>query len=201
MATGEFNMYDPASVFNKMIQAFYNISMTGETTFVPPVTQFSDANADGWFFTAISYLVHCGFIHGSPDGTLKPNEPITYDEFTAHAANFFNLDINLTREWLEYFDITDVFNPNSPIKRAQAVALLRYYQRRTPSLGAINRYLIENDRIIFPDLQRGFWSFYEVMEAAFTRYHHFDTNYHKIWPSANLNFNILRCSLNSLPVY
>jgi len=91
MATGEFNMYDPASVFNKMIQAFYNISMTGETTFVPPVTQFSDANADGWFFTAISYLVHCGFIHGSPDGT-----------------------------------------PNSPIKRAQAVALLRYYQRRTP---------------------------------------------------------------------
>ncbi|MCL2377325.1 MAG: S-layer homology domain-containing protein [Defluviitaleaceae bacterium] len=186
----------------EMMQVFFNISPTGGALVFSPNIHFSDVSTDDWFFSAASYLVNRGIIQGFPDGTLRPNEPITHAEFATLAAMFFGLGdiiepdtlmttgdhwgarfINLTlaRGWLEYFEITDTFNPDAPIPRAQAVALLNFYQGRAPNMGAINRYLIGSDRVVFPDLQRGLWSFYEVMEAAFTRYYYFDADYREIW--------------------
>jgi len=186
----------------EMMQVFFNISPTRDTTSAPPTTHFSDANAGDWFFSAASYLVYRGIVQGFPDGTLRPNEPITYAEFSTLIALFFSLgdiiepdaimtgtnhwgagavNLSLARGWLEYFEITGTFNPDAPIPRAQAVALLNFYQGRVPNLGAINRYLIGSDRIIFPDVQRGLWSFYEIMEAAFTRYYYYDADYREIW--------------------
>ena len=44
------------------------------------------------FFVAASYLMHREIIQGFPDGTLRPNEPITYAEFATLTALFFNLN-------------------------------------------------------------------------------------------------------------
>ena len=96
------------------------------------------------------------------------------------SSRFVNL--TLARGRLEYFEI-DEFNLDAPISRAEATALLNFYQRRMPNLGSINRFLIGSDRVIFLDLQRGLWGFYEVMEAAFTRYYYFDSDYREIWPN------------------
>jgi hypothetical protein len=184
----------------EMIQVFFNISYA--THFRATETRFTDVNSNDWFFDAVAYLESLGVIHGFPDGGLRPNDPITNAEFAAMAVNFFNLsniiepdllleaeshwganyvNLGFTRGWFEYFGIAETFEPGAPIPRAQAVALLNFYQGRVPCPDAINAFLASAGRSIFPDLQRGHWSFYEVMEAAFTRYYYFNSDGTETW--------------------
>ena len=175
----------------EMFHVFFNISRP--SGFRPSTaTRFPDVGTDAWYFNAISYLEGRGLIQGHPDGTLRPHDPITNAEFAALAVTFFGLanyiapdnlvaadshwsanyiNLGFAHGWFEYFGNIATFVPDAPIPRAQAVALLNFYQGREPCVRAINMYLAETSRIIFPDLERGHWSFYEVMEAAFSRYY------------------------------
>jgi len=184
----------------EMMQIFFNIS--NPPPFSAFATRFTDMATDAWYFHAVAYLQNRGVIQGFPDGTLRPDETITNAEFAALAVKFFNLEtiitpdtlieagshwaanyINLgfTHGWFEYFGITETFDPDAPITRAQAVALLNFYQGRTPDIEAINSFLASTQRNIFPDVQRWHWSFYEIMEAAFSRYYYIDSNNNEIW--------------------
>ena len=184
----------------EMIQVFFNISPV--TQFHATETRFLDICTSDWFFEAVAYLENSGIIQGFPDGSLRPNEPITNAEFSAMTVKFFNLtnliepdllieaeshwganyvNIGFARGWFEYFGITQTFDPDAPIPRAQAVTLLNFYQRRVPCPDAINTFLVNTNRLIFPDLSREHWSFYEVMEAAFTRYYYFNPDGTETW--------------------
>jgi len=168
----------------EMLQMFFNISQMGNDVHVPTTINFSDVNTNDWFFHALSYMSYRGLIQGFPDGTLRPNEIITYAEFITLAVKFFDNDsINqtLNRGWYLYFESNESIDSSTHVLRAQAVAILNYYQGRVPTLGAINGYVIRSERILFSDLTRGLWSFYEVMEAAFTRHYHYDTDNHEVW--------------------
>ena len=185
----------------EMMQVFFNLSNVSLAS-QQPTTRFTDINADAWYFPAVVYLESQGIVNGFPDGTLRPSEAITNAEFAALAVQFFSLSniiepdmlleagthwgthyINLgfARGWFEYFGIAETFNADAPITRAQAVALLNFYQGRIPNVEAINRFLASTSRNIFPDVQHGHWSFYEIMEAVFSRYYHFDSYDNEIW--------------------
>jgi len=50
-----------------------------------------------------------------------------------------------------------------------------------PCAVAINAFLASDGMRIFPDLQPGHWSFYEVIEATFSRYYHVDSCVNEVW--------------------
>jgi len=187
----------------EMMQIFSNLSGAGPALQLPVQrTRFTDVNPDAWYLSAVVNLESRGILKGFPDGTLRANEAITNAEFAALAVQFFRLgdiiepdmlmeadshwganyiNLGFARGWFEYFGITKTFNADAPITRAQAVALLNFYQGRVPEIDAINNFLASTNRNIFPDLRRSHWSFYEVMEAAFSRYYHFDYYDREIW--------------------
>jgi len=186
----------------EMLQVFFNSSNSNMATVVATTSRFTDVSPNAWYFAAVVYLENQGIIQGFPDGTLRPNDPITNAEFATLAVNFFNLrniiepdmlleagshwganyiNLGFARGWFEYFGIVETFNPDAPIPRAQAVALLNFYKGRVPCVIGINAFLESSNRNIFPDLQRGHWSFYEVMEAAFTRYYYVNSNDSENW--------------------
>ena len=118
----------------EMIQMLFNISSTAR--FYATETRFTDVSVDDWFFEAVAYLENFGALRGFPDGSLRPNEPITYAEFAALTAEFFDFTsvvdpemlVEIENHWgadyadlviaigrLEYFGITEVFDPGAPI--------------------------------------------------------------------------------------
>lgn len=48
---------------------------------------FSDVDKDDWFYKAVVDSIQYGWIHGYPDGTFRPNNPITRAEVTAIVNN------------------------------------------------------------------------------------------------------------------
>jgi len=190
----------------EMIQVFFNIANASPVALSvnPAASQsiFTDVSSDAWYFEAVVYFESRGIVQGFPDSTLRPNETITNAEFAALAVQFFNLEgvaesdmlmeasshwgagyINLgfARGWFEYFGVVEAFDADAPIQRAQAVALLNFYQGRIPCTVAINIFLESTSITIFPDLQQGHWSFYEVIEATFSRYYYVDSHSNEVW--------------------
>ena len=187
----------------EMMQVFFNISNPSPANLVGlSSTRFSDVDTNEWYFMPIAYLESRGLIAGFPDGTVRPNDPITNAEFASMATRFFNLgniiaadmlleaeshwganyiNLGFAHGWFAYFGIAETFRPDTPIPRAQAVALLNFYTGRVPCPTAVNAFLARTGSNIFPDLPRGHWSFYEVMEAAFSRYYHLNTNHTETW--------------------
>jgi len=186
----------------EMIQLFFNISSANPTSVVSATTRFNDIEREAWFFYAVAYLENRGAIQGFPDMTLRPNEPITNAEFATLTVQFFNLadiiepdmlmaaeshwganyiNLGFARGWFEYFGITETFDPDAPILRAQAVALLNFYQGRVPCPVAINAYLARSNRNMLSDLRRGHWSFYEIIEAALARYYYENSYGNTTW--------------------
>ena len=184
----------------EMIQIFFNISPV--TSLPGTESRFSDIGPGNWFFQAVAYLEQNGSIQGFPDGSLRPNQPVSNGEFAAMMVKHFNLgdlivpdmiienkshwaanhvNLGFAGGWLEYFGIAETFDPDASIPRNQAVAFFNFYQGRKPCPYAINTFLENSRRAVFPDLILGHWSFYEVMEAAFTRYYHFDSGNNEVW--------------------
>ncbi|MCL2355921.1 MAG: S-layer homology domain-containing protein, partial [Defluviitaleaceae bacterium] len=174
----------------EMMQALRNISNPSLATLAGfTSTRFIDVSPDDWYFGTIAYLESRGVITGFPDGTIRPDAPITHAEFAAMAARFFSLsdfdfvvtsgshwgatDINMSfaPHWLEYFGMQSNFSPDAPITRVNAVTLLNHYQGRVPCEVGINEFLANAGFEIFPDVLRSHWGFYEIAEASLSRYY------------------------------
>ena len=187
----------------EMLQIFYHLSARPDSHANNKTTRFSDLESSSWYFNALTYFEQAGLLTGFPDGTVRPNQPITNGEFVSFAIRFFDIEnlltdsmmvsqeahwaamyinLGLSQDWLNYFEIDVDFNPDAPITRVQAIALLNFYQGRTPDPIAIHEYL--NGRTVFPDIQPGHWMFYEIMEAAIARYYRYDENGHEQWISS-----------------
>ena len=66
--------------FTTITMRFTNGMMDGENI-------FPDVNADDWFYDYVVGSIQYGWIHGYPDGTFRPNNPITRAEVTAIVNN------------------------------------------------------------------------------------------------------------------
>jgi len=198
----------------EMVQIFYNLSPDPTKATNSGHSRFSDIDSSMWFFNAFAYLERRNLIAGFPDGTARPNQPITNAEFVSLAVRYFGIqeiltdsglipagehwaamfiNLGLNQDWLDYFEVTH-FNPDAPITRVQSVALLNYYQGRNPNPEVIHAFL--QGRVIFPDIQPGHWMFYEMIEAAIARYYRFDEAGNELWINSP---NIARFSLQNYP--
>lgn len=109
---------------------------------------FSDVNRGDWFNNAVSTLCNAGILNGYPDGTFKPNAPITRAEKATIAAKFdifTNADVTLDKSfndikghWAEEYILLAAsrgwvngyedgsFRPDQNIKRAEAMKMVNY---------------------------------------------------------------------------
>lgn len=142
---------------------------------------YSDVPDTAWYSTAVSTLSKMGVISGYPDGTFRPNAPITRAEFAAMIARFDetakSADTPFTdisghwaenaigkaygNGWVEGSSKT-VFCPESNLTRAETATLLNRVLHRLPEKESD---LLTN-QIAWPDNPETFWGYLTIQEAT-----------------------------------
>lgn len=144
--------------------------------------RYSDVSAGQWYNNAVSTMTRAGIVNGYPDGTFRPNAPITRAEMAKIIALFAKLDKSTDRfpdaaghwaeayirlaagnGWIEgYPDGT--FRPNQSITRAETVTMIDRVLERVPK--DESRLLPHETMMTFPDCRPGQWFYIAVQEAA-----------------------------------
>ena len=142
---------------------------------------YSDVPDTAWYAAAVSTLSKMGVISGYPDGTFRPNAPITRAEFAAMIARFDetakSADTPFTdisghwaenaigkaygNGWVEGSSKT-VFCPESNLTRAETATLLNRVLHRLPEKESD---LLAN-QIVWPDNPETFWGYLTIQEAT-----------------------------------
>lgn len=148
---------------------------------------YSDVPGNKWYNNAISTLSNMGIICGYPDGTFRPDAPITRAELTKIAASFFSdprvaatydgrfSDVH-GAEWYISYLMTALeegliegypdgsFRPNRPITRAETCTIVNRTLGRKPEK---DHLLPESDMINWPDnINRNIWYYAQMQEAT-----------------------------------
>ena len=148
---------------------------------------YSDVPGNKWYNNAISTLSNMGIICGYPDGTFRPDAPITRAELTKIAAGFFSdprvaatydgrfSDVH-GAEWYISCLMTALeegliegypdgsFRPNRPITRAETCTIVNRTLGRKPEK---DHLLPESDMINWPDnINRNIWYYAQMQEAT-----------------------------------
>ena len=148
---------------------------------------YSDVPGNKWYNNAISTLTNMGIICGYPDGTFRPDAPITRAELTKIAASFFSdprvaatydgrfSDVQ-GAEWYISYLMTAIeegliegypdgsFRPNRPITRAETCTIVNRTLGRKPEK---DHLLPESDMINWPDnINRNIWYYAQMQEAT-----------------------------------
>lgn len=144
--------------------------------------RYSDVSTGQWYNNAVSTMTRAGIVNGYPDGTFRPNAPITRAEMAKIIALFAKLDKTADRfpdaaghwaeayirlaagnGWIEgYPDGT--FRPNQSITRAETVTMIDRVLERVPK--DESRLLPHSAMLTFPDCRPGQWFYIAVQEAA-----------------------------------
>ena len=145
---------------------------------------FTDVPANQWYAKAVTTLAGKGVISGYPDGTFKPNAPITRAEFVTMAMNFADADKGTAcsfpdvpqnmwyygaiagatqNGWISgYPDGT--FGPDRYITRAEVTSVINRMENRAADMSFMMDHL--NELRTFSDLSFGHWAYGSMMEAA-----------------------------------
>ncbi len=141
---------------------------------------FSDVEASAWYAPCVTFAKAHGVICGYPDGTFRPEAPVSRAELVKMLCAYFDLSeesgtsgfadvpdghwaagpvsFAVASGWVSgYPDGT--FQPERPVSRAEAVKLLnRALGRRTdPECPAASP---------FTDVEEGHWAYGEILEAS-----------------------------------
>ena len=143
---------------------------------------YTDVKAGDWFNNAVSTLSNAGIINGYPDGTFRPNAPITRAEMAKVIAMFAELDKDsegfkdIAGHWAEaYIKLAagngwiagypdGTFRPNQYITRAETMTMINRVLERVPS--EEEHLLSHRVMLTFPDNQPGDWYYIAVQEAT-----------------------------------
>ena len=142
---------------------------------------YSDVNRGDWFNNAVSTLSNAGIITGYPDGTFRPNAPITRAEFAAIAARFSDVaysgkntfsDVPDTHWAARCITLAEhlgwvagypdgTFRPNKAITRAEAMTLINRVLERAVD----EKHMLPN-MVTWSDNKPGAWYYEAVQEAT-----------------------------------
>lgn len=157
------------------------------TQYWSQTNDYPDVAFNKWYNNAISTLSNMGIICGYPDGTFRPDAPITRAELTKIAASFFSdprvaatydgrfSDVH-GAEWYISYLMTALeegliegypdgsFRPNRPITRAETCTIVNRTLGRKPEK---DHLLPESDMINWPDnINRNIWYYAQMQEAT-----------------------------------
>ena len=160
--------------------------LLGLDTFASAAEPAFTDTPSSWYNKAINAAVQRGIMKGYPDGSFRPNAPITRAEFTQMISTIDNKPYgvapfaDVVGHWAErpigseyqagrikgYPDGT--FRPNAFITRCEAVVILnKIFERNYDAMSAMNA---KNKEYIkrFIDLAPSFWGFNDMVEATNT---------------------------------
>ena len=165
----------------EVAQMFYALLLNKDVTITK---SFSDVPADAWYATAVNTLASLGMVSGDPDGTFRPNDPITRAEFCVIALAFAYEPDNAVcyfgdvsrSDWFYTYVAQAAsygwiggytngnFGPNDRITRAQVTTIVNNMLGRA----ADRDYVIDHqaDLVQFSDLTRAHWGYFQIMEAT-----------------------------------
>ena len=143
---------------------------------------FSDVPSKSWFNNAVSTMVRAGIINGYPDGTFKPNAPITRAELATIAVRFFEVqksDKNIFSDTEGHWAVQFInaaaennlitgypdgtFQPNKNIIRAEFITVVNRIIERKPD----KQHLLPKDQMInWDDNPEGTWYYEQIQEAT-----------------------------------
>ena len=144
--------------------------------------EYTDVKDGDWYNNAISTLSNAGIVSGYPDGTFRPNAPITRAEMSKIIALFAKLDktndrfTDIAGHWAEaYIKLAagngwiegypdGSFRPNQSITRAETVTMINRVLERVPS--EEDHLLSERVMLTFPDCKSGQWFYIAIQEAT-----------------------------------
>lgn len=167
----------------EVAQMFYSLLLDKD---VKITKSFSDVPTDAWYAKAVNTLSSLGMLGGYPDGTFRPDAPITRAEFAAIALAFAYdpasascsyTDVNANAWYYTYVAQATTygwiggypdgsFRPNNSITRAEVAVIVNNMLGRN----ADERYIDRNaDGLVsFVDLSKNHWAYYTIMEATNT---------------------------------
>ena len=181
----------------EVAQMFYSLLKNKN---VMITTSFSDVSNDAWYATAVKTMASLGMMSGYPDGTFRPDEPITRAEFATVALAFAYepdnarcsyLDVSTSAWYYTYVAQATTygwiggypdgtFRPNNSITRVEVCVIVNNMLGRTPDEDYIDRN--EDELVNFVDLSDRYWGYYTIMEA--TNGHEYTGNYsNETWES------------------
>lgn len=158
---------------------------------------FSDVSRGAWFNNPVSTMATLGIVKGYPDGTFRPNEPITRAEFAAIAARFDESSrygetrfTDVTGHWAireiakaynngwikGYPDNT--FRPNRNITRAEAMTLINRVLNRAPET---EKDLLNNMNKWSDNMDVDAWYYLAVQEATNSHDYRRKTSSYEHW--------------------
>lgn len=165
---------------------------------------YTDVAFDAWYNTAVSTMTKAGIVDGYPDGTFRPDAPITRAEMAKIISLFAKLDKSESRfsdiagHWAEaYIKLAagngwiagypdGTFGPQRNITRAETATMINRVLDRVPS--EESHLLSRGVMQIWPDANPGDW-FYLAMQEA-TNSHDYERN--AKWAAADEQWTALR---------
>lgn len=165
---------------------------------------YTDVASDAWYNTAVSTMTKAGIVDGYPDGTFRPDAPITRAEMAKIISLFAKLDKSESRfsdiagHWAEaYIRLAagngwiagypnGTFGPQRDITRAETATMINRVLDRVPS--EESHLLSRGVMQIWPDANPGDW-FYLAMQEA-TNSHDYERN--AKWAAADEQWTALR---------
>lgn len=151
--------------------------------------EFTDITGH-WGEKQILAVSSLGIMKGYPDGSFRPDAPITRAEIAAIASSLFDSAesgpvpfSDIHGHWAQaaiekayslsliagYTDGS--FHPDQKVTRAQLVAILNETMGRNPDIKSVDHFI--EDRI-FPDIDPAAWYYYDILEAAVCHEHKFN---------------------------
>jgi hypothetical protein len=144
--------------------------------------KFPDVNADAWYANYVNYMAGIGAITGYEDGSFRPEQNISRQEFTAMISRLGTVldagDMNFSDvandSWAVDFIYTaykngwvsgyedGTFRPANNITRAEAVKIVNAYLKR----GTDANGLADAKYKKFSDVQSSHWAYFEIIEAS-----------------------------------
>lgn len=148
---------------------------------VPITGSFADVEGGKWYSQPIAFMARMGIVNGYPNGTFRPDQPITRAEFAKVAARFDSLDfpennafvdvpashwanlyVNSAYEkgWINGYS-DGKFEPERNISRAEVMALVNRMTQRKIDDAAFARVVNP-----YNDITLAHWAYRDVIEAS-----------------------------------
>lgn len=165
----------------EVAQMFYALLLDKNVTITK---SFSDVPSDAWYAKAVNTLSSLGMLGGYPDGTFRPDAPITRAEFAAIALAFAYdpasascsyTDVSANAWYYTYVAQATTygwiggypdgsFRPNNSITRAEVAVIVNNMLGRDADESYINRNA--DELVSFVDLSKNYWAYYTIMEST-----------------------------------
>ena len=165
----------------EVAQMFYALLLDKNVTITK---SFSDVPTDAWYAKAVNTLSSLGMLGGYPDGTFRPDAPITRAEFAAIALAFAYdpasascsyTDVSANAWYYTYVAQATTygwiggypdgsFRPNNSITRAEVAVIVNNMLGRDADESYINRNA--DELVSFVDLSKNHWAYYTIMEST-----------------------------------